>query len=312
MSFPTPSPVAVIINPIAGPASRRLSRDESATLVDRTCASADLVGEAVFTERIGHARELAANFARRGCSLVVAWGGDGTVNEVASALAFQDVALGVVPAGSGNGLARELGVSLDPQAALATALSGIDRRIDIGEIGGRRFINVAGVGLAASVAHLFSRLAGRGLRNYIQATLSEVLSYEPRTYVVEMEGVSHEHRALTLEIANGRQYGNGALVAPRAKLDDGRFDVVIVEPMSLLRLAWGTGRLFRGTLDRDRRVRTRTATSVTISSDEAMPYHVDGEPVTGVSILTATVHPAALTVRVPRSAFAETSDAGGA
>ena len=299
MSIPSSSTVGVIINPMAGPPSRRVSRDEGARLVEGACAASGLVGEVVFTERGGHASELAAEFARRGVGLVVAWGGDGTVNEVASALAFTNAALGVVPAGSGNGLARELGISLHPEQAMAAAVSGIDRRIDVGELGGRLFVNLAGVGLAASVAHLFSRLAGRGLRSYVQATLSEVLSYEPRTYAVEMEGATIEQRALTLEIANGRQYGNGALVAPRARLDDGRLDVVMVEPMGLLRLAWGARRLFGGTLDRDPRVRTCTATSVTISSEEAMPYHVDGEPLSGATTLTATVHPAALTVRVP-------------
>jgi len=230
----------------------------------------------------------------------VAWGGDGTVNEVAGALAHQAAALGIVPAGSGNGLARELGISLRPDEAMNTVVAGIDRRIDVGELGGRYFVNVGGVGLAASVAELFSRLAGRGLRTYAQATVARVLSYEPARYRVQFGDQVVDHEALILEIANGRQYGSGALIAPGARLDDGHLELVTVAPMGLLRVAWSVPRLFTGTIARHPRVTTRPVTEVTLSSDAPMPFHVDGEPMPAQSTLTARVHPNALTVRVPR------------
>ena len=295
-----PAPLAVIVNPTAGPASRRPSRERCSTIATRACDAAGLVSEVVFTERPGHARALAGAFAERGFSPVVAWGGDGTVNEVAGALVGRPTAMGIVPVGSGNGLARELGISLRPDQAMDTAARGGDRRIDAGELGGRIFVNMAGVGLAASVAALFARLAGRGLLRYVRATIAEVLSYDPRRYRVTVDGETIERRALLLEIANGRQYGNGALIAPRARLDDGRLDIVVVAPMGPLGVALGVPRLFGGTLDRHPRVEMRTGVEITISSDDPMPFHVDGEPGEGTRDLTARVRPGALVVRVNR------------
>lgn len=295
------SPIAVVINPNAGPSSRRSSRADMRALAQRASDAAGLAHTVVFTERGGHARELAADLSDRGYSPVVAWGGDGTVNEVAGALVHRPTVLGIVPAGSGNGLARELGISLRPRDAMWIAAQGADRRIDTGELGGRYFVNVGGVGLAASVAELFSHLSGRGLRTYMQATVAKVLSYRAERYRLEFEGAAEEPEALIIEIANGRQYGNGALIAPGALLDDGRLEVVIVGPMSLPRIAWSVPRLFAGSIDRHPLVKTRSVSSVTLSSNTLMPFHVDGEPMPAQSTLTARVHPNALNVRVPRS-----------
>ena len=295
-----PSPAAAIINPTAGSSTRPRDARRLAERARGAFAQANLTGGIVLTERAGHGRELAADFVRRGFSPIIAWGGDGTVNEVASALAFQNAVLGIVPTGSGNGLARELGISPRPERAIATAARGIDRTIDVGELGGRLFVNLAGVGLDASVASLFNRLAGGGLLRYVQATLSTVFRYVAETYTITAGGETFEHRALIVELANGRQYGNGALIAPHAKLDDGLLDLVVVGPLSPLRVLWGVRRLFNGTIDREPNVRMRTVSSVTISAEQPIRFHVDGEVVEGSETLTATVHPSALRVRVPR------------
>ena len=293
------SPAAVIINPTAGPARRDPDTRRLAQRARSACAQANLSGEIVFTTRAGHARALGADFVRRGFSPIIAWGGDGTVNEVASALAFQDAAMAIVPTGSGNGLARELGISLSPERAIATAARGIDRVIDIGELGGRLFVNLAGVGLDASVAGLFNHLAGRGLLRYVHATLSQLFSYHAETYTITAGGKTFEQRALIVELANGRQYGNGALIAPHAKLDDGLIDLVVVGPLSPLRVLWGVRRLFNGTIDQAPEVSTRTASRITISAEQPIRFHFDGEVAEGGKTLTATVHPGALRIRVP-------------
>ena len=294
-----PSPAAAIINPTAGSSTGPRDARRLAESARRAFAQAHLTGEIVLTERAGQGRELAADFVRRGFSPIIAWGGDGTVNEVASALAFQDAVLGIVPSGSGNGLARELGISPHPERAIATAARGIDRTIDVGELGSRLFVNLAGVGLDASVASLFNRLAGGGLLRYVQATLSMVFRYVAETYTITAGGETFEHRALIVALANGRQYGNGALIAPHAKLDDGLLDLVVVGPRSPLRVLWGVRRLFNGTIDREPDVSIRTASSITISAEQPIRFHVDGEVVEGSETLTATVHPSALRVRVP-------------
>ena len=293
------SPAAAIINPIAGVSTRHPGTRRLAERARRAFAQASLAGETVFTERAGHARELAADFVRRGFSPIIAWGGDGTVNEVASALAFCDAVMGIVPTGSGNGLARELGISLRPERAVATAAHGVDRTIDVGELGGRLFVNLAGVGLDASVASLFNRFTGRGLLRYAQATLSTVFSYVAETYTITAAGETAEHRALIVELANGRQYGNGAVIAPHAKLDDGLLDLVVVGPLNPLGVLWGIRRLFDGTIDRQPEVSMRTASDVTISAEQPIRFHVDGEVAQGTASLTATVHPGALRIRVP-------------
>jgi YegS/Rv2252/BmrU family lipid kinase len=260
---------------------------------------ANVNGEVVFTAHAGHGRELAAAFVKRGFSPVIAWGGDGTVNEIASAVAFHDAALGIVPAGSGNGLARELGISRDADLALESAIVGHDRSIDVGELGGRLFINVAGIGLDASVASRFNRLPGRGLLRYVWAMIAEVFGYIPESYTITTDGQIRQRRALIVALANGRQYGNGALLAPHAKLDDGLLDLVVVGPLGPLRMLWGVGRLFTGKIDRVPAVEIWTAGHVTISATKSIQFHVDGEPVQGAESLTAVVHPGALRIRVP-------------
>ena len=292
------SPVVAIINPTAGPFRSADSR-QLAERARRAFAEAGLTSETVFTEREGHARELATDFVRRGFSPIIAWGGDGTVNEVASALAFQDAVLGIVPTGSGNGLARELGISRHPERAIAMVAEGVDRTIDVGELGGRLFVNLAGIGLDASVAHLFNDLAGRGLVRYIRATLSTVFGYVAGTYTLTAAEETFEERAMIVALANGRQYGNGALIAPHARLDDGLLDLVVVGPRSPLGVLRDVRRLFNGTIDGAPDVNMRTASRVTISAAEPILFHVDGEVVQGGDTLTAVAHPGALRVRVP-------------
>ena len=149
------------------------------------------------------------------------------------------------------------------------------------------------------MASLFSRLAGRGLFRYVQATLSTVFSYAAETYTITAGGETCEHRALIVALANGRQYGNGALIAPHAKLDDGLLDLVVVGSRSPLHVLWDVRRLFNGTIDQVSDVTMRSESRITISAEGPIRFHVDGEIVEGSSSLTATVHPGALRVKVP-------------
>lgn len=257
--------------------------------------------EVLVTERQGHARELASAAVARGCPLVVAWGGDGTVNEVGSALAFSGTALGIVPAGSGNGLARELGVPLDPPAALAAVLRGAERVIDAGDLDGRLFFNVAGCGLDARVARGFADGGGsrRGLRRYIGVTVRELLAYVPDDLAIEADGTVIRARPLMVAFANSSQYGNGARIAPRARLDDGRLDVVVVGHRPVWRVALQVPRLFTGRIDRAPDVTTFAAAAVTVRGDGPILCHVDGEPYTGGSTVTVRARSGALRVRCP-------------
>jgi YegS/Rv2252/BmrU family lipid kinase len=298
----TTGSIAVIINPISGTGgridvARARAAHAAAILKSHGADPADVF----ITQRGGHAREIALNAVSRGISTVVAWGGDGTMNEVGAALAFSGVALALVPSGSGNGLARELGVPFDPAAALDAALTGSERTIDAGDIGGRLFFNVAGVGLDARVAHRFAvhGLEKRGFARYLSLTMRELSAYQPDLLTVTTPASSVCKPVLLVAIANGRQYGNGAVVAPHARLDDGLLDVITIDARTLVRASLELPFVFMGMIDRVGGVTMETTEAVTISSPHPIVYHLDGEPIAGTLCISATVRPAALKIKVP-------------
>jgi YegS/Rv2252/BmrU family lipid kinase len=258
-------------------------------------------GTVSLTEGPGHALELARAAVAARATMVCAWGGDGTVNEVARVLAGTGTALGIVPAGSGNGLARELGIPWDPVQALGVALGRRERVIDVGDVDGRLFVNLAGVGLDAHVAACFNarRAARRGLWPYVAICAREVFRYRAQTYDVRVGDEAWREPALLLVCANARQYGGGAVVAPTARPDDGHLELVVVAPRPPLVALRDALHLFRGTLDRAPGVRTARVTAVEIAAPEPILYHVDGEGVMGGSRLMVRVRPAVLRVRVP-------------
>jgi YegS/Rv2252/BmrU family lipid kinase len=291
-----PPRVAVIINPISGLGVRPDTARKRAELA-AACVEAHRVTAEIFvTERRHHARELAQAALARGIEVVIAWGGDGTVNEVASVLVDRDAALGVVPSGSGNGLARELGLPFEPRTAFERALVGRRRRIDAGELGGHLFFNIAGVGLDADVAHRFaaSGHARRGLSMYVVQSTAALLSYKAEPVTLTVDGVAREVRPLLIAFANARQYGT--LIAPRARVDDGRLDVVVVDDRSLLGIVRRMPALFKGELATVPGVSMETAVQAQVTARGPFRYHVDGEPCEASGTLTATARPAALTV----------------
>jgi YegS/Rv2252/BmrU family lipid kinase len=291
----------VIINPISGTggrpdAARGRAERAAAFLRDR-----GVDGQVFVTERPGHARELTRAFLAAGVSTVIAWGGDGTVNEVGSALAFQGASLAIVPSGSGNGLARELHIPWEPDAALQVALTGDERTIDAGELDGRLFFNVAGIGLDARVSYRFAEdgLVHRGFHRYLAITGRELFRYKPVDQTIVLDGAVLHARTLLVAIANGRQYGNGALIAPTARVDDGRLDVVVVDYRPGWRAILQIPRLFMGEIARVPGVTIRSAVDIEVTSKSHVLYHVDGEPAIGSVSLKARVRPRALRIKVP-------------
>ena len=292
--------IAVIINPSAGRA-RRVPVHERAGLAAAIIERHGHRAEVFVTERPGHACDFAKAAAARGARLVVAWGGDGTINDVASALAFgQQAAMGIIPAGSGNGLARALGIDTDPARALADAVAAPPRRIDVGELGGRLFVNVAGIGFDAHVAARFNRPGNptRGLAGYALSTARGLMSYSPRHYEIVSAGRRRSVRALFVAIANGTEFGNQIRIAPGASVDDGVLDLVVVEERSRLTTIWNMRRLLTNSIEAAPIWSCERVREATIKSDAPMAFHVDGEPVTGGTELQVRIHPAALQVCV--------------
>lgn len=291
-------PALVIINPVAG-GRARLVPERRRAMAGEALRRAGVAGEVVLTERAGHARDLARAAVAAGRTPVVAWGGDGTINEVACALIGQPTSLGIVRAGSGNGLARELGISARPEVALAAALSGSDRLLDTGEVAGRLFLNVAGIGFDAEMAARFNGLGTerRGAVRYTASVLRTVFAYRPRRYTIEADGERLQVNALLLAVANLPQYGSNAVIAPGAVPFDGLLDLVVVQGRGALGRLGLLPRLFDRTIHKAPGVLTRRARHLIVACDTPMAYHVDGEPVSGGTRLEARVLPRSLRVR---------------
>jgi diacylglycerol kinase (ATP) len=290
--------VTIIINPVSG----GLRLDQLRARVELAAAVVDAHGEMadVFvTERRGHAKEIAKAALVRGARLVLAWGGDGTINEIASSLAFHEVPLGIIPSGSGNGLARELGVDFRPARAIVDAIGAEPRAIDLGEVDERLFVNVAGFGFDAHVAVEFDKRVGRrGFAGYAAITARALLTYVPQKYTITTAEGCKASRAVIVTVANSAQFGNGARIAPRALLDDGLLDLVIVEERARWRTICHVPRLFDGTVERIPGCSICHIREATIESDQPLLFHVDGEPVQGLERVQVRVHPAALRVAV--------------
>ena len=271
-------------------------------LARQTAAAAGVTATVVVTEGAGHARELAAAAVAGGARLVIAWGGDGTISEVAAALIGGDVTLGIVPAGSGNGLARELGIARRPASAIADAVRATPSTIDVGDINGHYFVNTAGIGFDAHVASRFATASRRGFLGYVNITARALASYVPLEYRISVDdGPVETVRAILVTIANSAQFGNGARIAPGARVDDGELDLVTFEERSRFKTVCALPRLFTGSADRIAGCRLTRLRTVTVEGDAPLTYHLDGEPVVGGTTLRARVHPAALRVAVARN-----------
>jgi YegS/Rv2252/BmrU family lipid kinase len=293
-----PLRVRAILNPRAGV---RALRAREALLRPRDAWRLEIAE----TERPGHARDLARESAARGDDAVLAVGGDGTANEVASGLIGTSTALGIVPMGSGNGLARALGIPLRPRPALDALESAVVRRMDVASVNGLPFLNVAGAGFDAAVGAAFhdhtARGGRRGIFTYVRMGLRSIFTYRAETCLLEMEGQRFEGRALLVTFANGRQYGAEAQIAPGSRLDDGLLDVVVLEDAPLHELLIHAPRLFMGGLEGFRRYRRFPATRAVLTADLPLLFHRDGEPEPPAARLEVEVLPRALDVLVPRA-----------
>ncbi|HET6897296.1 MAG TPA: YegS/Rv2252/BmrU family lipid kinase [Vicinamibacteria bacterium] len=252
----------------------------------------------------GDARRYAAEAAAAGAEIVLAIGGDGTANEIAWGLLGSSTALGLVPMGSGNGLARTLGIPLKPDSALAALAEAVPRAMDVGMINERPFLNVAGAGFDAQVGldfHEHGRRGGRrGVFTYVRLSVLRTMNYRAESFVLDAGGQKFEGRAYIVAFVNGRQYGGGAVLVPGARLDDGLLDIVIIEDAPALELAWNAQRLFFGTLSKYRRYRHIAASTAVLTATTPVPHHRDGEPEQTPARLEASVLPRALRILVPR------------
>jgi len=285
--------IAVIINPVSGRGRRRPMGETRAQLARALTAAEGVTAEIQVTRATGHGAELAREFRDRGYDVVVAWGGDGTVNEVAGPLIGSGSALAIVPSGSGDGLARSLGLPARPEQAMALALSGRSTAIDVGFIGARHFLNIAGVGFDAAVAVGFARAGRYGTISYAKEAFGRLWSYRCANYELVTDGQRFTGRLFLVAFANGCQYGNGLVIAPDGDPSDGLLNAIVVDEGSAMSVLWRARRLFINKLGQARGIRRLVVRSASIASD-TLYCHVDGEPFEASGRLDIRVEPGGL------------------
>ena len=234
----------------------------------------------VSTQYRGHATELARQYAAQNYDAVIAVGGDGTVNEVGRGLIGTNTALGIIPCGSGNGLARHLGISMDPFKAVKWLDKSIFSEIDYGMIEDHPFFCTCGVGFDAKVTDTFSKAGTRGVLTYMESILKEIATYKDKTYKLSFDNSSETFDCFIVTCANADQWGNNAFIAPTASMQDGLMDVVVIHPFTPLDAPLLAFQLFNKLIDRNPKVTVRRCAQMTITRDSEGPAHYDGEPVT--------------------------------
>lgn len=267
--------IGLIVNPISGTHDKRIIL----AVVRRMLSDAGNDVQVMPTQYPGHAIELAKEAVSKSYDLVLAMGGDGTVNEVATGMCHTDVPMGIIPAGSGNGLARHLNIPLDVRGAVKTILTSQPLSIDAGVMNGRMFFCTCGVGFDAEVSHDFAAQPTRGKLQYINSTYRVFRRYKPKEYEITIDGVTTHEKALSITLCNATQYGNNAYIAPRAAIDDGKLDVVFIHQGDTLSTLKVSVDLLAGLCWRNGLVTHTQGKEIIIEQLGEAAAHIDGEPV---------------------------------
>ncbi len=267
--------ITFIINPKSGTQSKDGIPQLIEELLDHTCFKY----EVCFTQYPGNAAELAKSCVQKGDDMVVAVGGDGTVNEVARSLVHSQTALGIIPCGSGNGLARHLCIPMDVSKALNIINKCQIEAFDYGVINGLPFFCTCGMGFDAFISLKFAEAGKRGPVTYVENVLKEGLKYKPETYEIVDDSGTNRYKAFLIACANASQYGNNAYIAPGATMKDGKMDVIIMEPFDALDAPQIAADLFMKTLGNNSKIKTLRTEHLTIHRQQPGAIHYDGDPI---------------------------------
>lgn len=273
----TKQKIRFIINPISG---KGKGKKDIAPLIDKHLKKESFIADIQFTSYAGHATLLAKQATQEGIDIVVAVGGDGTVNEVARGVTHSSTALGIIPLGSGNGLARHLGIPVDPIKAIEILNLNCIKALDYGKMNDQAFFCTCGVGFDAFVSHKFANAGKRGFLTYLENTLKEGLTYKAETYTISCEQEQKTYDAFLVACANASQYGNNAYIAPEASMSDGLLDVIIMKPFTVLEAPQIALQMINGTLLKNKHIIHLKTNHLTIQRQNEGCAHFDGEPIT--------------------------------
>lgn len=284
--------ILFVINPISGGRAKYNFPEKIDKYLDKT----KFEYECVFTEYHGHGSVLAAEAIKNGADILVAVGGDGTINEVASEVDGTDKLMGIIPFGSGNGLARSLGIPVGDVQAIRRINNFHVSKIDTGTFNGKKFFNMAGVGFDAQISSRFAENIKRGLINYIKIVFSEVSNYDCQDYHLTIDGKEYEFKAFMISIANSSQYGNNAHISPFASLEDGLLDICIVKPFPLYIFPALALRMFRKNSHKSNYLEIIQGRKIVITRSHEAAVHLDGDPFSMGTILNIGVNKHSLNI----------------
>lgn len=282
--------ILFIINPISGGLNKTIFPSLIGKHLDLNIFDAQII----YSEYHGHAQTLASEALADNFDIVVAVGGDGTINEVASALESSGKIMGIIPCGSGNGLARTLKIPLKNILAVKRLNNLKTTKIDVGVVNNRKFFNMAGMGFDAHISALFANSQKRGFSGYFKSTIKEIKSYKPQEYVIEIDGKPRKEKAFMVSIANSSQYGNNAHVSPFATINDGKLDLCIIKPFPIYSFPKLVYRMFSRTSNLSRFVEIIQGNHFQIKRVKSGPVHLDGEPTYMGEDLSVTIKHLAL------------------
>lgn len=282
----------VIINPVSGTTSKK----GVAERIEARLREASFDVHVEYTTCAGDATRLAGKAVDKGFYGVLACGGDGTVNETARALCNTPVALGIVPTGSGNGLARHISIPVDVDGSLEIIAADNVVSCDYGTVCGRPFFCTFGVGFDAAVSDHFARSHRRGLLTYLQCAIEEFIHYDSEHYTIEIDGKEFSRDAFLVVCCNASQYGNNAFIAPDASIRDGVLDITVVHSGNKLQKAVVGFDMMAGFIGKNSLVETVRASRATIVRSAPGPAHIDGEPLTMGERLEVECHAGSLRI----------------
>ena len=271
--------IAFIINPISGNKETQSNKRRLPKLIMQLLDQEQWLPNIAFTEYAGHATEMAYQYARMGFDAVVAVGGDGTVNEVARGLRDSKTALGIIPMGSGNGFARHLNIPVHANRAIEMLNHSEPISVDYGLANDKLFVSTCGTGFDAVIADHFAGSNKRGFMTYLQNILKDIFSYTPETYHIVGDGLDVTHKAFLITFANANQWGYEALIAPKASVQDGKMDIMLMSSHAIIGSASLALRLFTGSIDDSHFMDTLRARDILLERESASPFHIDGDPV---------------------------------
>ncbi len=286
--------ILFIVNPISG----GLIKTFVPNLIDKYLDHEKFDAHIIYTEHGSHATELAERAVKTATDIIVAVGGDGTINEVAGVLESSGKIMGIIPCGSGNGLARTLGIPLNNGKAIAKINQLNTTHIDVGLLNDRKFFNMAGMGFDAHISALFAKSVKRGVWGYIKSTLKEIRSYKPQQYLLNLESQTLQVEAFMVSLANSSQYGNNAYISPTASVQDGFLDICIIKPFPFWAFPILGVRMFAKRTPGSKYLQIIKARDFGITRETDAPVHVDGEPLVMGKQLKITVKPLALQIIV--------------